>query len=204
LGLRLGSILNRKRKGLETRKLIFDAASQILIQDGLTSLTLEKVAEEAGLSKGGLLYHFPNKIALIEGLFDHHNALFEQRLQELYEREKDSPGAWVRAYALASLEQINDPDTASLYASLFAAEEKYTSAHQIMRNKYSNWEKRLKASRIDAKLAMLIRFTVDGMWFAIKNDYAPPGIDDQQWVLRKLFDLTEKNSDFARLIAEEI
>lgn len=194
------SVVQGKRKADETRKIIFDAASQILIQDGLSSLTLEKVAATAGLSKGGLLYHFPTKIALVDGLFKHHNALFEERLQDLYEREKDSPGAWVRAYALASLEQINDPDTASLYASLFAAEEKYVSAHQIMRDKYKKWQKRLEDSRLDTKLATLIRFAVDGMWFSIKNDYAPPGIELQQWILEKLFELTDKHSEFSLLI----
>ena len=35
---------------------------------GVAKLTLEAVAKEAGVSKGGLLYHFSNKEALIEGM----------------------------------------------------------------------------------------------------------------------------------------
>ena len=50
-----------------TRQKILTAASQIVQCKGL-QLTLEAVAKEAGLSKGGLLYHFSNKEALIEGM----------------------------------------------------------------------------------------------------------------------------------------
>ena len=51
-----------------TRQKILTAASQIVQCKGVAKLTLEAVAKEAGLSKGGLLYHFSNKEALIEGM----------------------------------------------------------------------------------------------------------------------------------------
>ena len=44
------------------------ATSQIVQCKGVAKLTLEAVAKEAGVSKGGLLYHFSNKEALIEGM----------------------------------------------------------------------------------------------------------------------------------------
>ena len=50
-----------------TRQKILAAASQIVQCKGVAKLTLEAVAKEAGVSKGGLLYHFSNK-ALIEGM----------------------------------------------------------------------------------------------------------------------------------------
>ena len=51
-----------------TRQKILAAASQIVQCKGVAKLTLEAVAKEAGVSKGGLLYHFSNKEALIEGM----------------------------------------------------------------------------------------------------------------------------------------
>ncbi|MCA9997886.1 MAG: TetR/AcrR family transcriptional regulator, partial [Anaerolineales bacterium] len=72
--------MSQRRTAVETREIIFEACSSILRCDGLASLTLDAVAEEAGLSKGGLLYHFPSKVALIEGLFEYHNDIFELRL----------------------------------------------------------------------------------------------------------------------------
>ncbi len=170
--------MGSKRTGVETKKLIFEACSRILRREGLSSLTLDAVADEANLSKGGLLYHFPNKVALIDGLFNYHNNIFEERLQELTAVEGDVPGAWLRAYALASIEQITNPENASLYASLFAAEEKYASAHQLMRQKYIAWQEKVDRSDIDPVWATFLRLGVDGLWTSIKNQYAPP--DDKR------------------------
>lgn len=182
-------MMNPKRKAADTRELIFQAASKILIDEGLSSLTLEQVAKEAGLSKGGLLYHFPNKVALIDAIFEYHNALFEARLLQLYQAEGDVPGAWLKAYAKASVEQIIDPSTASLYASLFAAEERYASAHALMRQKYVDWQEQVENCGIEPNWAMFLRLTVDGLWFSEMHQYGPPNQAQRDWVVSKIFDL---------------
>lgn len=48
------------------RSSILLAASIVVKNNGVEKLTLEAVAKEAGVSKGGLLHHFPNKEALIK------------------------------------------------------------------------------------------------------------------------------------------
>jgi len=50
------------------RQLILHTATQIVLNNGFNSLTLDAVAKHAGISKGGLLYHFPNKESLIKEL----------------------------------------------------------------------------------------------------------------------------------------
>ena len=45
----------------ETRDRILDALQRILVRKGTAAVTLESVAAEAGVSKGGLLYHFRSK-----------------------------------------------------------------------------------------------------------------------------------------------
>jgi len=138
-----------------------------------------------------LLYHFPTKKHLIDALFEHHNQKFETRLEALYqEEEPDDAGAWLRAYARASIEQIIDPDNASLYASLFAAEERYASAHQLMRDKYIDWQQHIEECGLDPAWATLIRLTVDGLWFAEMHRYAPPGQDRREEIIKLILDLT--------------
>ena len=56
------------KSGEKTRAALLDAASRIVQQRGVEHLTLELTAQEAGVSKGGLLYHFPSKEALIKGM----------------------------------------------------------------------------------------------------------------------------------------
>lgn len=182
----------RKRTAVQTKALIYEACSQILRRDGLSSLTLDAVAEEAQLSKGGLLYHFPNKLALIESLFEYHNDKFEARLQELARHEGSTTGAWLRAYAIASVEQITDPNNASLYASLFAAEERYASAHQLMRQKYIRWQNEAEQAGLDPVWATFLRLTVDGLWFSLKNQYAPPDSERIEQILQLVLQLSRQ------------
>jgi len=47
------------------------AAAELIRQEGAGNLTLAAVAKTAGISKGGLLYHYPNKRALLQGLWVH-------------------------------------------------------------------------------------------------------------------------------------
>jgi AcrR family transcriptional regulator len=48
------------------RDKLLDAAESIVIEQGVTRLTLEAVAAQAKVSKGGLLYHFASKDVLIQ------------------------------------------------------------------------------------------------------------------------------------------
>jgi len=51
------------------RNKVLDAFERVLIAEGERAATLETVAREAGVSKGGLLYHFGSREALEEGLY---------------------------------------------------------------------------------------------------------------------------------------
>ena len=50
----------------DTRTAILNTALELIASQGLNALTLERVARDTGLSKGGLLYHFSSKEQLIE------------------------------------------------------------------------------------------------------------------------------------------
>jgi AcrR family transcriptional regulator len=52
------------------RDAVLDAFEELLIGVGERAATLEAVAKQAGVSKGGLLYHFPNKEALIAAMLE--------------------------------------------------------------------------------------------------------------------------------------
>ncbi|WP_315654960.1 TetR/AcrR family transcriptional regulator [Amycolatopsis sp. PS_44_ISF1] len=52
------------------RERVLDSYEVILIERGPLEITLEAVAARAGVSKGGLLYHFGSKDALRDGLLE--------------------------------------------------------------------------------------------------------------------------------------
>ena len=53
---------------VNTRHKILETAVAIVDTNGAAHLTIDAVAAHAGLSKGGVLYHFPSKRALLEAM----------------------------------------------------------------------------------------------------------------------------------------
>ena len=53
------------------RRKILDAIIAIVERDGITAVTFDAVAAETGLTRGGLLYHFPSREALILAAHQH-------------------------------------------------------------------------------------------------------------------------------------
>ncbi|MDO8149017.1 MULTISPECIES: TetR/AcrR family transcriptional regulator [unclassified Isoptericola] len=52
------------------RAKVLEAFTDLLVTSGERSATLDAVADHAGVSKGGLLYHFGSKDALVDGLVE--------------------------------------------------------------------------------------------------------------------------------------
>jgi AcrR family transcriptional regulator len=63
-----------------TRDRLLDALETLLLEKGMSHVTLESVAATAGVSKGGLLYHFKSKDALLAGLVRRLSERAEQHL----------------------------------------------------------------------------------------------------------------------------
>ncbi len=68
-----------------TKERILNAAEGVVLRDGVARLTLEATAAEAGLSKGGVLYHFPSRDALVTGMVARLIDLFDRDLASAHE-----------------------------------------------------------------------------------------------------------------------
>lgn len=79
------------------RARILDAARRIVEARGTAHLTIEAVAAEAGLSKGGVIYHYGSKKALLAALRD---AALEDLGARYAEQgaEGGALSAWLRAH----------------------------------------------------------------------------------------------------------
>lgn len=65
---------------------ILDAAIRVINRDGVRAVTFESVSAEAGLTRGGLLYHFPSREALLLGIDAHLVQGWEASMQRLVEK----------------------------------------------------------------------------------------------------------------------
>lgn len=64
-----------------SREKILAAAADVAREAGPGSLSLEAVASRAGVSKGGLLYNFPTKAKLMQGLVENYLRDFQKALE---------------------------------------------------------------------------------------------------------------------------
>src|SRR4051812_23673022 len=83
----------------DTRARLLDAAVAVIRRDGAQSLTLDAVAAEAGVSKGGLLYHFRSKRELLEEMVRRWVDQFEREIEAAAEEQG---GSFARGYVQAS------------------------------------------------------------------------------------------------------
>lgn len=79
-------------KARRTKSELLNAAREILVTDGIGRLSMDRVAERAGVSKGAIMYHFPTKralqAALIENYAEHLDREF-RRCESLFEGSPD-------------------------------------------------------------------------------------------------------------------
>ena len=100
---------------------ILAAAASVTERHGAANLTLDRVAEAARLSKGGLLYHFPSKRALLEGMLEHLLALMNDRLKLI--AVTDATPATQLSGLIEALTQQTKAERAMTQALLAAAAE---------------------------------------------------------------------------------
>ncbi|WP_333827643.1 TetR/AcrR family transcriptional regulator [Pararhodobacter sp.] len=79
-----------------TRQRLIDAAEAIARTEGPGAMSLDAVAAEAGVSKGGLLYHFPSKSKLLEAMVDGFLSRFDNVLQDA--ERSGRPNAVIQAF----------------------------------------------------------------------------------------------------------
>jgi AcrR family transcriptional regulator len=80
-----------------SRERILAAAVQVAIRDGVSAMTLDAVAREAGVSKGGLLYHFSSKYQLIAAMLEHQATRLQSAIEARMTADENPRGRWIRA-----------------------------------------------------------------------------------------------------------
>ncbi|MEI7643028.1 MAG: TetR family transcriptional regulator [Chloroflexales bacterium] len=179
------SIIHTKREA------ILAGACRVVRGEGGAGLTLEAVAREAGVSKGGLLYHFPTKAALIAGMIGQICADFDGAMErELANDPVPGPGRWVRAYARLSCDAEAQPLDV-LYAALVAAIGTNPALLDPLRTAFDRWQRRAIDDGLDPALATLVRLAADGLWFADLMGFAPPNADLRAQVCARLIALAD-------------
>ena len=146
-------------------------------RDGAQALTLDAVAVEAGVSKGGLLYHFASKRALLDGLVT--------RWLDEFQEDIDAAGpGFVAGYVKAS--DGAKAEESGLLAALVADPEVLA----VVRERYATWQDRL-VTEGDPVEATVARLAADGLWLADLLGMAPPEGELREQLLARLLELCD-------------
>ena len=145
------------------RHTLIRTAGAIVVERSPDALTLDAVALRAGVSKGGLLYHFPTKAALQEGVVDAYLEEFDAAVEADAAARPAATGRWLRAYVRVGLSDA-DPRPALDAAYLLAAG--HPPLLERLRACSARWSERATEDGIDATTAALVMHATDGFWFA--------------------------------------
>ncbi|WP_407270510.1 TetR/AcrR family transcriptional regulator [Radiobacillus sp. PE A8.2] len=170
-----------------SRKLeILNAASKIVSERGIFNLTLEATAKEAGISKGGLLYHFPSKEALVSGMVNHLADNYREKITNNAENDLNDKGKWLRSYVNVTFNQTYQ--NKDMNSGLLAAKAVNADLLDPIRQLYSEWQEEIENDGIDPVKATIIRLATDGIWLAELFDIYHIGDEKKDIVYKTLLE----------------
>jgi AcrR family transcriptional regulator len=149
------------RDPVQTRTALLDAANQLVRERGI-SATLDDVARRAGVSKGGLLYHFASKHELLLAMAQDWLERFRTDVLAAVAPEDDAPGRLVRAYVRVSIDGALDAvatrDALVLIAHLSTVDE----VGDLARADAQRWQDDLRADGLPEDVLSLVLAAADG------------------------------------------
>lgn len=116
-----------------TRELILDAATELFAARGVTSTSIDDIAERAGIAKGSIYYNFVSKSGLVEAVFARSGERFSRALAQAAEaRSGDALRAEVVRTLLRLLQEY--PDSARVMVTeMFRTERTWRESIQAWR-----------------------------------------------------------------------
>ena len=172
----------------DTRKRLLDAAASVVRRDGAKALTLDAVAAEAGVSKGGLLYHFKTKRDLLDAMLE---GWVEEFGTEIAAAEEGK--GFAHGYVKASDMTGWAATERAIEFGLLAAMVDEPATLERVRARYAAWQNQLVAQAADPVDATVARLAADGLWLNDLLGLAPPAGELRKRVMERMLALATED-----------
>jgi AcrR family transcriptional regulator len=171
------------------KEVMLDAAEAIVLEEGAGHMTLDAVAAKAGVSKGGLLYHFPAKEALLKAMLERLRKQLDEAWKKKAKELKEGPRREIKAFILSRSDR--DPRKDQIGSALLAA-----VAHdpKLLQSARGDFRKRLAEflrSDLDFKPAAVIFFAIHGLVFSELLSLSPLSNKERHDLVEELLRLAE-------------
>jgi AcrR family transcriptional regulator len=159
-----------------SRTAILEAAATLVGTAGVDALTFDGLAEATGISKGGILYHFPSKHDLLFDLVSESVVRFEELWDSFAQRDEVVAGRQARAFLDTYVAVSRSKKVTTLNFALLAAAASDPSVMKPYAEAYERWQERLADDGIDEATATILRLVADGLWAT--DLFRLPRLDD--------------------------
>lgn len=139
---------------------LIDAYQDILVSDGERGATLDAIAQRAGVSKGGLTYHFKSKDDLASALFERLQLLVEADLEVM----RADPGQAAIYYVKSSLD-VESPLERCNRAVTRLAQGSHPEANELLAKCRTQWFDVLMDAVGHEDMVHLVMLLGDGIYF---------------------------------------
>jgi AcrR family transcriptional regulator len=143
------------------KEAVLDAFERVVIDRGERAATLEAVAAEAGVSKGGLLYHFGGKKDLVEGLVERMTGLAESDLEQL----AAAPDGIVSRFIRSSVVIGTPFDSTYIAMTRLAQSGLYPEANASLASVEQGWRTLIEGVVGDPAIARIVLLVGDGLYY---------------------------------------
>ena len=157
----------KQMRSTNSREQLLDAAESVVIEKGISAMTLDAVAARAEVSKGGLLYHFPSKDALVQAMVSRIASLVTQRFAT--ELAGEPPGQGRHARTLIRLMMDSEStfflQIQRIAAPLLAAMAGNSEMLAPMRQFFVGVQQGMLDDGMDSARSWLVLAVLDGLKF---------------------------------------
>ncbi len=180
----------------DTKAKIIAAAANVAVARGVQNLTMEAVAEEAGISKGGVFYHFGSKQELLLGMVQALVDITEKEVSAAQAQDHEA-GSWLRGFIRACLTNSAEDlgPVGRLSVAFLTAAANDTTLLAPMNERQPAWREAINTSGIDPVQAQIVRLAADGLW--INDVMGVPVLDaaERAAVIERLEAMTRKDTE---------
>jgi AcrR family transcriptional regulator len=180
-----------ERSSSNKRGTILDAAAGIVERSGAAHLTMDAVAAAAGVSKGGVLYHFHSKQALLEGMLQRLLDQVESRTASYLASEPQQAGSALEAHVLA--EHDRSPAERAMARALLAAAaeqpELLAPARQAVADAFADAGRTITPG----EYGWIVLLASEGLRFLDMLDLLPLSESERQRVHERLLEMAREN-----------
>lgn len=149
------------RDAVRTRRALLDAAARSVVVHG-AGVSLDVVAREAGVSKGGLMHHFRSKDDLMTALADDLFDQFDRAVQDRLDPGDTKPGRLLRAYVRATFDDLERGQDAVEPTTLMATLSSFPDAARRSQERYRRWNESLAEDGADPQRILVVLRACDG------------------------------------------